>query len=330
MTLHSSVTNPKSIEAYKTLENRFNTFHSNKYDYSKAVYINNCTKMIIACPIHGEFEQTSANHLKSGCIKCGGKAPYKTEEFLSKAKKVHGNRYLYLHTFYTASHKNLIITCRIHGDFSQIAGNHLHGAGCPKCSIIHVSRIHKKSLQQFIQDAQKIHANNYDYSNSVYINDNSKIDIICKIHGAFKQTASDHLQGKGCLLCGMESKGWGPSRYLNKPTILYVLKLSEELFKVGITSQATVSERYSGEFLYPCVYQIHFTNGEDAWYLEKKILNYFKSFKYKGTTTFFKYTKNTEIISINPVNYIKEQIINQSFTLQNKEGSQCTIGQMSS
>lgn len=35
--------------------------HGDKYDYSKVNYINNSTKVIIICPIHGEFEQTDCH-----------------------------------------------------------------------------------------------------------------------------------------------------------------------------------------------------------------------------------------------------------------------------
>ena len=48
-----------------------NKKHSNFYNYSKTNYINNKTKVIITCPIHGDFEQAPANHLGGqGCRKC--------------------------------------------------------------------------------------------------------------------------------------------------------------------------------------------------------------------------------------------------------------------
>jgi hypothetical protein len=42
--------------------------HSGKYSYDKVVYKNMLTKVIIICPIHGEFQQRPADHLKGyGC-----------------------------------------------------------------------------------------------------------------------------------------------------------------------------------------------------------------------------------------------------------------------
>jgi len=44
----------------------------------------------------------------------------------------------------------------------------------------------------FISKANKIHRDKYDYSNVNYINAKTKINIICKIHGEFKQNPSNH------------------------------------------------------------------------------------------------------------------------------------------
>lgn len=51
------------IEAHKV--------HNNKYDYSKYVYVNNRTKSIVICPVHGEFKQRMGEHRSGqGCPKC--------------------------------------------------------------------------------------------------------------------------------------------------------------------------------------------------------------------------------------------------------------------
>lgn len=38
--------------------------HGNKYDYTKINYVDSKTKIIIKCPIHGEFKQLSTNHIQ--------------------------------------------------------------------------------------------------------------------------------------------------------------------------------------------------------------------------------------------------------------------------
>jgi hypothetical protein len=53
--------------------------------------------------------------------------------------------------------------------------------------------------------ANLIHNFNYTYYDN-YIDNKTKIEINCKIHGIFKQTPSDHLQGYGCPKCGGSQK----------------------------------------------------------------------------------------------------------------------------
>ena len=71
----------------------------------------------------------------------------------------------------------------------------------------------KKSNNEFIREVQLIHHNRYDYSKVKYINNKSKVCIICPDHGEFWQIPSDHLNGKGCPQCA------GNVRY-NKDTFV--------------------------------------------------------------------------------------------------------------
>ena len=71
-----------------------NKKHHNKYDYSKVDYINSYTKVCIICPEHGEFWQRPADHVRGmGCIYCSGRYTLTTEDFIRKAKEIHGDRY---------------------------------------------------------------------------------------------------------------------------------------------------------------------------------------------------------------------------------------------
>ena len=59
----------------------------------------------------------------------------------------------------------------------------------------------RKSNDEFIREAQLIHDNRYDYSKVEYVNNKTKVCIICPDHGEFWQIPSDHLNGKGCPQC---------------------------------------------------------------------------------------------------------------------------------
>lgn len=111
------------------------------YDYGKAEYIASKNKIIITCKIHGDWETIAYNHIRGrGCPKCNynnRKNTLKTkEEFVNDARKVHGNTYNYKNTKYNGDRNKVTIKCRIHGDFSQTAGQHLQRKGCPKCGDI--------------------------------------------------------------------------------------------------------------------------------------------------------------------------------------------------
>jgi len=61
--------------------------------------------------------------------------------------------------------------------------------------------IYKKTNEQFIKESKVIHKNKYDYSKIEYKNNNSKIKIICLLHGEFLMTPKNHLLGYGCKIC---------------------------------------------------------------------------------------------------------------------------------
>jgi len=121
--------------------NAANLLHQNKYTYSEVVYKGVDTKVLIKCPIHGDFEQTPYHHLSraQGCAKCGQQAAAAskqktTEDFIEKAVTVHGNKYDYSKTLYTSAKEKLTILCPDHGEFTQLASGHLSGYGCKKCT----------------------------------------------------------------------------------------------------------------------------------------------------------------------------------------------------
>lgn len=106
--------------------------HQGKYDYSGLIYVNARTPVDIRCREHGMFSMLPYSHLYGGqCPYCTG-SKLNTELFIQRAKDVHGDKYDYSKTNYIYSKELVTITCRKHGDFEQIAREHLKGAGCPK------------------------------------------------------------------------------------------------------------------------------------------------------------------------------------------------------
>lgn len=113
--------------------------HGDKYDYLKVAYFNNKTPVIITCPKHGDFKMTPKNHSKGqGCHKCytewwSQHLRLTTEEFIEKARKVHGAKYDYSGVNYIDTETPITIICSTHGPFHQKPHYHLAGCGCPYC-----------------------------------------------------------------------------------------------------------------------------------------------------------------------------------------------------
>ncbi len=188
--------------------------HGEKYDYSKTEYINDGSKdgttLTIICPVHGEFKQRGAVHLKgAGCNKCGhgetAKKRRKTQEdFIKEARNKHGEKYDYSKAEYKGDKYKVEIICPEHGGFWQSAGGHLQGKGCISCyrNRQRIERTH--DTDTFAEKAKKIHTQKYDYSKSNYKSAQTKIEIICPEHGSFWQTPNGHLGGKGCKKCAAD------------------------------------------------------------------------------------------------------------------------------
>ena len=60
----------------------------------------------------------------------------------------------------------------------------------------------KKTKEEFIKEATEKHRGKYDYSKVDYVNNKTKVCIICPEHGEFWLTPKDHLARKGCPICG--------------------------------------------------------------------------------------------------------------------------------
>ena len=194
--------------------------HNNFYDYSKVNYTKGTNKIIIICPIHGEFEQTARKHLEGhGCKKCAkqilkNKTAHKTKEwFIEQAKSIHGDKFDYSNLKYTKFTEEAEFECKIHGKFNQLPRVHLLGCGCPKCGVVSGHNLQRKSTEQFIIDAKNIHGDTYDYTLVEYIDAHTPVTIICKEHGEFQQTPTSHInKGRGCPKCTLKSQ----TKLLNK------------------------------------------------------------------------------------------------------------------
>ena len=212
--INSQVFREKSIEK-----------HGEKYDYSQSNYTKSSVKIDIICKKHGLFSQLPLCHMNgSGCKKCADELNTKKkfkifdfDNFIKEANVIHENKYDYSNINYINRKEKINIICKEHGNFTQLIDAHIkQKQGCPICGKIKQSIKRTKTLEKFIEDSNQLHENKYDYSKSKYINDNSKIIIICKEHGEFEQEVSNHLQGKGCNKCADSIRSLKKSKSIDK------------------------------------------------------------------------------------------------------------------
>jgi hypothetical protein len=69
-----------------------------------------------------------------------------------------------------------------------------------------MGKMTKHTNLSFIQKSIEKHGNKYDYSLVNYINNRTKVRIICPLHGEFEQNPYDHSTGIGCLKCSGKFK----------------------------------------------------------------------------------------------------------------------------
>ena len=176
--------------------------HYNKYNYNESFYYGCNKKIKILCPDHGIFEQTPHHHItrKQGCPKCryiniSISQRYDINEFIDKAKRVHGDKYDYSLVQYVNRKTKVKIICSEHGIFEQVPDNHLNGQTCGKCCGLN------KTNNEIINEVKKVHGDKYDYSLVQYVDRKTKIKIICPKHGIFEQLSYAHSFGQGCPKC---------------------------------------------------------------------------------------------------------------------------------
>ena len=116
------------------------SIHGDKYDYSKVIY-NGCDeKVTVVCPKHGEFKIRARNLINGiGCRMCGLEKRAEsrlstTEDFIEKARTIHGSKYDYSKVEYIDAKTKVCIICPEHGEFWQTPNDHLSNAhGCRIC-----------------------------------------------------------------------------------------------------------------------------------------------------------------------------------------------------
>jgi hypothetical protein len=167
--------------------------------------------------------------------------------FIQRATFKHGKVYNYTKVNYINNSTKVDIICVKHGVFKQTPVDHFAGYGCPTCGKERGGAKRKSNTLEFVNRAQKVHNNKYDYSQVVYKKANEKVNIVCSKHGTFQQTPHQHLVGDGCKKCSF--KEYTNDSFIKEVNIVHSNKYdySKTFFK-KVGEKITIICPIHGEF----------------------------------------------------------------------------------
>lgn len=199
----------KLLKCKKTRQERFlqkaRAKYGDTYDYSLVNYKGREIPINIICKIHGVFPITPRNFLSGchnqpahGCPKCDGIKEQKKitqEDFLQAVREKHGDKWDVSNVQYVSQNQILGLSCPDCKDnFKTTTKKLMDGLGCPRCE----GRI--KDLRYFVEEAKKVHGDEYDYSECYLSHSKSGAIVLnnirCKHHGLYSTRADIHIQQK--------------------------------------------------------------------------------------------------------------------------------------
>ena len=187
--------NKKEIFLKKSTE-----LYSDLYDFSLVEYIDNKNNIKITCKKHSfVFNVRPSNFLYKNtiCPMCAEEK--RNNDFIKKLKDKYSDKYDYKEVKYKNPKSQITLICKKHGHFTQRADYFYNRGGCKECK--------KEEIQEkLIKKSEIIHNNKYDYSLVNFVDSKENVEIICPIHGVFKQTLNNHSNGQGCPKCSFNKK----------------------------------------------------------------------------------------------------------------------------
>ena len=107
----------------------------------------------------------------------------------------------------------------------------------------------RKLTQEVVSKFKEVHGDRYDYSEVEYVNTHTKLRIICKVHGLFEQSSSNHLAGKGCGQCSGNCKVGNKDKFIEKDLVLHkgIYSYNKVKYK-NAKSKVVITCRTHGDF----------------------------------------------------------------------------------
>lgn len=214
----------KITHSYEQFIETAKNIHGDKYDYSKAIYINSSSKVEIGCLKCGNwFWQKVNSHTtgcKSGCPRCVNRFTMQNDEFINKCKIVHGDNFDYSRVLYTGAKTKIEIGCKkCKTWFWQLPGcHHNRKHGCPECLInkkVSAAETHWLNKLNIPEEYRQLHIPSTKFhadalvGNTVYefygsywhgdprVVDHNKINAIC--NKTFSDLYKETIEREQCI-----------------------------------------------------------------------------------------------------------------------------------
>ena len=127
---------------YSTFISRATKLHETKLNFDNVTYVDTITPIEITCIVCNYTYTTLPSYILNGngCSKCAVVKQHDGQrktayQFITQAIQKHDTLYNYDKVNYIGNKARVTITCPIHGDYDQIAKEHLNGCGCPTCHL---------------------------------------------------------------------------------------------------------------------------------------------------------------------------------------------------
>lgn len=218
--------------------------HGDEYSYEKVNFINTKKPVIITCSKHGDFEVIASVHLRGAkCRECK-KIPVvdlsKTNEFIERAKTIHGDEFDYSKVEYINDKTPVTIICRKHGEFQTTPSIHKRGNKCPVCRY---GGSPEEKLVDFLEKCEVVHrGRNYDYSKVSFNINTDKVTIICPTHGEFVQSVKAHVKGQKCPTCAKIESDIKQKRLTNTEILLRAKNIHNDTYEYDFTGYSSSND----------------------------------------------------------------------------------------
>jgi hypothetical protein len=231
------------------------------------------------------------------------------EEFIERATERFGNVCDFSKSEYVDIETDVVVTCKLHGDYRKPARTFIYANGrakhgCPQCAKEAREEANRRQKDMakasFVERAIEKHGHKFNYDKFEYTKAHERSIVTCPEHGDFRVTPNDHAtKGRGCSKCFLHTGR----------TIVYLVHIEshgEEMLKIGITNQTT--DRRFRDGLHPDqqateIATLEFKERSDAKTIEAYL--HTKHRKYKFTPK-VKFAGHTECFNIEALETIKQ------------------------